>query len=209
MEARPPLLRHVAENLQPLIFAACIIAIVAFIGVEIWSTVQGFSYRPTVITSQNRTAGANPQPFVEQITAADLFGHSTSQGNLPETNLQLTLRAVFAAQDPHQASAVIEMPDGRAQVIKAGASISGDAMLQEVHENRVVLSRNGVMETLFFPAPQESSDFAIAQNTPAPQTDTDVNAVPNNSPAAGASPDEIKRAAILQRLEELRARSSR
>lgn len=208
MEARPPLWRNVAENPQSLVFAVCIAAFAAFIGAELWSVLHAAVYHPTLAANRNG-ASSEQQPFAEQISAADLFGHAANQNNLPETSLQLTLRAVFAASDPHLASAVIETSDGRAQVIKAGGSIGGDAVLQEVHENRVTLSRNGVLETLLFPEPQESAEFAIAQNAPIAQSADQMSPAPANTPPAGASPDEIKRAAILQRLEELRARSSR
>ncbi len=209
MEVRPPIWRHVAENPQPLVFAVCIIALAAFIGTELWSSTRAFGYRPAAAQSQNRAGNELQQNYSEQIASAELFGRAANSNNLPETSLQLTLRAVFAAREANQASAVIETSDGRAQVIKVGASVGGDAVLQEVHENRVVLSRNGVLETLLFPAPQESTEFAIAQSTSPANGGGESNLLPNNAPPAGASPDEIKRAAILQRLEELRARSSR
>lgn len=207
MEARPPIWRNAAENPQPLIFAACLIALVALVGSEVWTSTRALLYRPNTARIQNQSA-EQPQ-YAEQIAAAELFGRAASQTNLPETNLQVTLRAVFAARDAKQASAVIETSDGRAQIVKVGANISGDAVLQEVHENRVVIARNGALETLFFPAPQESTEFAIAQAAPPSGSDSQTDSGSINSAPAGASPDEIKRAAILQRLEELRARSSR
>lgn len=207
MEARPSLLRNVAENPQPLVFAVCMIVLAIFIGGELWSTTQALLSRPAATQTRNQP-GSAAQQYAEQISAAELFGRAPNQNNLPETTLQLTLRAVFAASDAKQASAVIETSDGHAQVIKVGANMNGAAVLQEVHGNRVVLSRNGVLETLFFPAPQESTEFAIAQNT-VPLNNENPTDATINTPPAGASPDEIKRAAILQRLEELRARSSR
>jgi type II secretory pathway component PulC len=201
--------RSAIENPQPLVLAICILAFAALIGIELWSAAAA---QLTPADSQPRAA-TNPQrdqSGVDQITAADLFGHATNQNaNLPETTLQLTLRAVFAASDPHAASAVIEASDGHAQMVKVGAGVGGAATLQEVYANRVVLARNGVLETLYFPAPQESTEMTVAQNTQAPgDTAETPDSTANNAPA-GASAEEIKRAAILQRLEELRARSSR
>jgi hypothetical protein len=78
-----------------------------------------------------------------------------------------------------------------------------------VYPNRVALMRNGVLETLYFPTP-ESMPANMAQNTPPTNTantdtaNTNVMDVPD-----GMSPFEIKRAAILQRLEELRANTQR
>lgn len=201
--------RSAIENPQPLLLAICILVFVVLIGVELWSAAAAQLMSPRI---QPRAA-ANPQrdqSGVEQITAADLFGHAANQNaNLPETTLQLTLRAVFAASDPHAASAVIESSDGHAQMVKIGAGIGGDATLQDVYANRIVLARNGVLETLYFPAPQESTEMTVAQNMQAPGDATETpDSTANNAPT-GASAEEIKRAAILQRLEELRARSSR
>lgn len=199
--------RSVIDNPQPWVLGLCVAVFALLIGNELWLTGNAFhSSTKTAISSPN-SAERNPQTLA-QITDADLFGHAANQNsNLPETNLQVVLRAVFAARDPRQASAVIETADGHSEIVKVGASIGGNAVLHEVLDNRVVLSRNGALETLYFPAPQESAEFAVAQaETP---TTTANNEMPT-TPAvpAGASPDEIKRAAILQRLEELRARST-
>jgi hypothetical protein len=59
---------------------------------------------------------------------------------------------------------------------------------------------------LYFPPPQESAEFNVAQVERPATTGEPANA--SAAAPADASPDEIKRAAILQRLEELRARSS-
>ena len=207
MEARLQLWRNIIANPQALVFGVCIAVFAVLIGGELWPALRTSMYHPGIAASRTHNDGEQ-RAYAEQIDAANLFGRAVDQNNLPQTNLQLILRAVFAASNPHLASAVIETSDGRAQVIKVGGSIGGDAVLQEVHDNRVVLSRSGVLETLFFPAPQESTELAVAQNTPAPAGDQ-IGPGPASPPPAGVSPDEIKRAAILQRLEELRARSSR
>lgn len=207
MEAgHSPSWRSVIDNPQPWVLGLCIAVFALLIGDEVWLTSSAFRSSVQMVTRSADTAVRNPQTLA-QITDADLFGHAANQNsNLPETNLQVVLRAVFAASDSKQASAVIETTDGHSEIVKVGASVGGNAVLHEVLDNRVVLSRNGALETLYFPAPQESAEFAVAQvETPAANNnETSVTpAVP-----AGASPDEIKRAAILQRLEELRARSS-
>jgi hypothetical protein len=105
---------------------------------------------------------------------------------------------------------MIETSDGRVQIIKSGANVMADTVLQQVSSNHVVLARNGALESLYFPTPQENTDLvAVAQNSAVSSTDTGaINNDTDNDSNAGASPEEIKRAAILRRLEELRARSS-
>ena len=213
MEAgRLPTWRSAIDNPQSLALALCVIVFAALIGMELWSAISAHLQSNTPAPTRTATDNTRDSADVEQIAAADLFGHAANQNaNLPETSLQLTLRAVFTASDPRAASAVIETVDGHAQMIKVGAGVGSDATLKEVYSNRVVLARNGVMETLYFPAPQESTEMSVAQAAPLPNaaTDSAEPAISSNSLPADASPDEIKRAAILQRLEELRARSSR
>ncbi len=205
---RLPFWRSAIDRPQPFARALCIAAAVILIGWEIALAVSTQLEKPTA--SRNRAPASGDIANAEQIAAAELFGRSASQnGNLPQTTLQVTLRAIFAASDPGAASAVIESSDGRTQVIKVGGTVDGSTTLQAVHPNRVVLLHNGELETLYFPAPQESADLpdhsmAGAQDPSLP------NAAPTEtSLPADASAEEIKRAAILQRLEELRARTPR
>lgn len=206
MEAsHSPSWRNVIDNPQPWVLGLCIAVFALLIGDEVWLTSSAFRSSVQIATRSSDTFEHNPQTLA-QITDADLFGHAANQNsNLPETNLQVVLRAVFAATDPKQASAVIETTDGHSEIVKVGASVGGNAVLHDVLDNRVVLSRNGALETLYFPAPQESAEFAVAQ-VETPVTNNETSTTP--TVPAGASPDEIKRAAILQRLEELRARST-
>lgn len=198
-----PLWRNAIANPQPWVLGACIVVFALLIAREIWPAISALGASAT--TQRTAAVADRDQQLAARITEAQLFGRAPNQNdNLPQTDLQVTLRAVFASADPKQASAVIETSDGQSQIVRVGGTIAGNSMLQEVHDTRVVLSRNGTLETLYFPAPQESTEFAVAQATPAPAGDS------ANMPAlpADASPDEIKRAAILQRLEELRARSA-
>jgi general secretion pathway protein C len=186
--------------------------LVLLIGNEAWLIGKSFVNRPA--TAQAATASANVNhDLVERIVAAQLFGRPAAQASNqapPTTDLQLILRGVFTAQDPHSASAMIETSDGHVQIIKTGANVATDTVLQQVFSNHIVLARNGALESLYFPTSADSADaVALAQNNTASGTEssrTDSNT--DNDANAGASPEELKRAAILRRLEELRARSS-
>lgn len=199
--------RNAIDNPQSIARVICVIVAVALIGFELWSTLSAHFDTPSAASPRAGIAATHNATNIEQITTADLFGHAANQNsNLPETDLQVILRAVFAASDPQAASAVIETSDGSTQIVKIGGAIGSSTTLQSVYPNRVVLSRNGSLETLYFPTSQESSatnnvaQTAALSNTPNPE----VMTLP-----PGASPLEIKQAAILQRLEELRARTPR
>jgi general secretion pathway protein C len=189
------------ENPQPLARVLCISAALVCVIFELWSALST-QFGASAASHAHAGAAAHDAANVEQIAAADLFGHAANQNTkLPQTDLQVTLRAVFAAEDPKIASAVIETGDGRAQVVKIGGPVGSSATLQAVYSNRIVLSRNGALETLNFPPPET----AAAQNTAL----SDSGNPADTASAPGASAEEIKRAAILQRLEELRARAPR
>lgn len=195
--------RSITDNPQPWVLGFCAVVFAVLIGAEIWPVVASLHSGDSDSALRPARADAHDEQWARRITDAELFGHAADTGNLPETDLKITLRAVFAARDPKQASAVIETADGHSEIVRVGGGIGGGAVLQQVLDNRVVLARNGALETLYFPAPQESGELATAQS---PQAAAGGPATTTNLPP-GASPDEIKRAAILQRLEELRARS--
>lgn len=205
-----PLKDILARPQRPLL-VLCALILLILIGRELWTTLRAAFYHPaaTAQTSANRTD--QDADRVAQITAAELFGHSaapsaTPEQQLPETSAQLVLRGVFTAEDPGQASAIIESSDGHAQIYKVGASVAPDTVLREVYPNRVVLTRNGAMENLYFPMPQDNESGL----SPAPNPENGpAEAAPQPSPQPEGEPTaEQKRANILRRLEELRMRNS-
>jgi type II secretory pathway component PulC len=198
------------ENPQSWAAAGCAAVLLLLIGSEIWTTSRAFFYRPPTAAAAPPASTDNSRSNLQHIVDAELFGRAPpAQGNnqsLPQTNLQLTLRGVFTGVDSHSASAMIEGSDGHAQIVKTGANVAPDTVLQEVFSNRVVLVRNGVPESLYFPTPQSGvGENSVAQNDALPSANTTPGA---DDSAVSASPEELKRAAILRRLEELRARSS-
>jgi len=202
--------RTLVEHPQQWALACCVIVLALLIGNELWQVGKSFANRPAVVAAP--TSNGVSQDFVEKIVSAQLFGRAAAQSSNqapPTTDLQIILRGVFTAQDPHNASAMIETSDGHVQIVKTGANIAADTVLQQVLGNHIVLARNGALESLYFPTPQESAGtVALAQNNSAIGSESNAASDADSDANAGASPEEIKRAAILRRLEELRARSS-
>jgi type II secretory pathway component PulC len=164
-----------------------------------FSIIETLSYQPATPRPTTQSM-AQPGEVAGRIAAAEWFGVAPEQpesfSTLPETDLALTLRAVFVGEQ--QSSAIIENRDGIAQVIRAGSAIAPGITLTEVRSDRVVVTRNGRAEQLFFPsepAATLSAPPATAAATP---------------PAAASAPltEEQKRASILRRLEALRARGA-
>jgi len=66
----------------------------------------------------------------------------------PETRLRLSLHGVFASDDPALAMAIIAEKGGRDRAYRRGDALPGGATLHEIYPDRVILSRNGKLETL-------------------------------------------------------------
>ena len=65
----------------------------------------------------------------------------------PETNLRLKLVGVFASDDPERAYAIIS-ESNQDKAYKLGSSIKGNIILHAVYPDKVILKRNGRLETL-------------------------------------------------------------
>jgi general secretion pathway protein C len=187
------------------VLGVCIAVLAGLIGSELWLSAGALLYSAPAPAARTQSPAADGNN-AEQIAAASLFGRAAQiAGGSPEqqTDLQLTLRGVFTASDPSHASAMLEGPDGRVQIVRVGGGIAPETTLQQVYSNRIVLARNGAQESLYFPTPQSSESAAATEGTATAASA--AGAVP--APSASTSED-MKRAAILRRLEELRARSS-
>lgn len=74
-----------------------------------------------------------------------------SVDSLPETQLNLTLSGVVAAGSVTGGGAIIAAPGGVEAFYTINAQLPGGATLKEVYPDRVVLERNGRLETLRLP----------------------------------------------------------
>lgn len=66
----------------------------------------------------------------------------------PETSLNLKLVGFFMTIDSAEGSAIIVTPDGRTNSFSPGAEIITGVRLERISSDRVLISRNGVSETL-------------------------------------------------------------
>lgn len=69
----------------------------------------------------------------------------------PETRLRLDLKGVFASTNASEALAIISSSKGKDKTYHIGDKITGGALLHAVYEDRVILKRNGQLETLRLP----------------------------------------------------------
>ena len=129
---------------------------------------------------------------VQAIATAHLFGEPQAEQAAPEdaqpTQMNLVLSAVFAANDPTKGLAMIGESAQSAKVFAVGAVVRPGTKLHSVYLDRVILDRNGQLETLSLPRP---STAGIASRD-RPRRRRGPAAV-NSPTTSGASPRRIRR----------------
>jgi len=141
------------------------LVIVVVLGRQLLTAYSTYQFAPEQSTSapQARVA-SNVDYKASTIASSYLFGHLsadhqlTGQSNFPTTSMQLILRGAFTSTNPERGSAIIEGPDGKTHSYRVGNRLYGQAELRQVYADRVVLSRNGELETLQFPVIQPTSN---------------------------------------------------
>lgn len=109
-------------------------------------------HSPAPVTDSPPSTNPNRPLAVEPLQG--LFGtpvqHNSDQP-APPTNLQLTLLGSFVNPDSKRSTAIILVAGGKPRRLAVGDEINSGVRLQAVHQDHVVLSRNGREESLHFP----------------------------------------------------------
>lgn len=160
--------------------------------------IDAFFYSPTAaIYRSQETSG--PGAFNSgEISERNFFGLADEEpeievDNLPETKLALILRGAFMGGTDQSAGAIIENEETNiTNNYYVGESLPGDATLKAIYADRVVLSRNGLLETLYFPDISDSSGIGVVKQS--------------NPSGAGGGYTTVEDAAAKQRREAIRER---
>ncbi|HEX2495153.1 MAG TPA: type II secretion system protein GspC, partial [Steroidobacter sp.] len=91
------------------------------------------------------------------IVSAHLFGvpqlEAQDSAKAPQTQMNLVLSAVFAANDPARGLAIIGESTQSAKVYFVGSAVRPGTKLHAVYPDRVLLERGGQLEALALPKP--------------------------------------------------------
>jgi general secretion pathway protein C len=95
----------------------------------------------------------NPTLQLATIVNAHLFGSAVVSGgsDAPATSMPLILAGVIADPDPSKGVAIIGENAAAGKLYAVGAAIPGGVHLHAVYADRVLLERNGGLETLMLP----------------------------------------------------------
>lgn len=132
------------------------------------ATTESASPQPLQPVDDPVAATPDRHDLAREIVARHLFGRasagpSASASKAPPTRLALKLRGVVAMGDG-QGVALIAGTGRGEEVYATGDEISGGVLLQEVHPDHVILSRNGRLERLDLP--RGPSAFSLKEAAP-------------------------------------------
>ena len=121
-----------------------------------WSLATPTAWSTTAVNAvRGGRAPQASQDIVREFVAFDPFHRASallatapSELGAPETLLNIQLFGLRAGADGKGGSAIIGLPDNTQGVFAVGQEVMAGVYLESVQTNRVLLRRNGVMETL-------------------------------------------------------------
>jgi general secretion pathway protein C len=182
---QPPELWFTTINryLPPGVVFILVIAIAYQLATLTWTLAPGAT---PVFAPPARTGGTGTAPAADLsvLTDSHLFGEATQQAapvvpevvDAPDTTLSLTLKGILAREENSDGRAVpgaiISSSRGEDRTYQVGQTIdsSDGATLHSVYADRVLLNRNGRLETLRLPKELAASASPMAMpQSPLPQ----------------------------------------
>jgi general secretion pathway protein C len=160
------------KRIQGLALLALVIY-VAFLSAQLtWFIVENDEQVvPTevAISSGTSTSAMTLRP----IQAYHIFGEANAKPveqnkpvEAPKTRLRLLLKGVFTGDQSASSGAIIEEIGKQAEYYRIGDVLPGNATLEEVYPDRVLLKRGGKFETLAFDDSVQTSSIARVVSQP-------------------------------------------
>ncbi len=172
------LMRLLSERGPSLLAAALIVALAVDSAVIVTRALSGPQALPAAGVSPLSAApphrGTNPQLLLATIVNAHVFGSAAGLAggpDAPPTSMPLVLTGVIADKDPARGQAIIGANAAAAKLYSVNAVIPGGARLHAVYRDRVLLERNGALETLALPRTALGGVTTSANLPPLPNAD--------------------------------------
>lgn len=116
-------------------------------------------------------AGQKPQLVSSELNYDRLFVEQEKAPEptvVPKTPLKMVLSAVFVAPDNADSGAIIATLNSNASYYKVGDEVERGIVLKSVHEDHVVLDRNGSPEALYFKESKTSGGLSSVSEAKVP-----------------------------------------
>lgn len=131
---------------------------------------------------------AAPSADITPVLALAPFGRPDAASAQP-TGLGLVLRGIILADPPSASQALIAPTGGRPVSYAVGQAVPGDATIEEISLNRVLLRVNGRLERLDLPRLSAAGDASAPVQPGAAQP---ANSVPPTGPSDGSGPQPMQ-----------------
>lgn len=133
--------------------------------------VVGLSSRSRQAASTVAVATPAAQLDIGGLVNAHLFGNALVKSNGDAANAPpttaLVLTGVLATENPKQGMAIIGESAAAAKVVAVGQQVSGGAQLNSVYNDRAIVDRNGVLESVMLPR-RMSGSMSVPPPPPPP-----------------------------------------
>jgi general secretion pathway protein C len=174
----------------PLAVSAVLAALVGLqIAVRL-ADLYGAAERPPAASAAGSVQPAAARWDLQSLLDAHLFGEASSAtvdgSQAPATSLALVLSGIIASDDPRQGYAIVGESAATARMHAVGSTLPGGARLHSVYPDRVVLDRNGSLESLALP---KRPLAGLAPAPPAPAA-----AAPTAAPSGETQLEQMKQA---------------
>lgn len=125
-----------------------------------------------MLVSQNDSAPkANKSAVHRSVSGLNLFGKEGLKPvvkkdvptQAPKTRLRLKLKGVFTAEQGGESGAIVEEQGKSADYYRIGDTLPGNAILEEVYSDRILLRRSGKLEALYFEEASSKGETRIAK----------------------------------------------
>ena len=124
---------------------------------------------------------------VSRIVSLAPFGGATAVGGVPASTLGLVLKGIISAYPASASTALISVGEGPATIYGVGQTTVGDAVIEQIEVDHVILTSGGARQRLDFPAPVAVDPATVSGATPGAGITVTPAAPPPPSPQAAAA----------------------
>lgn len=134
---------------------------------------------PLAVTLSDTSEPGSHGSFAE-LASLSIFGSAAGKPasaaiNAPDTSLSWVLKGVLTDPDPARSSAILAPQGQPEKAYRVGASLPGNVRLEQVLADRVILARDGKLETLRLQRASLASSKSPARRTAAlPRVDSNL-----------------------------------
>lgn len=141
-----------------------------------WALIEPSSILPAAEASSAQPLAASSSSGFRggfrELAGLSVFGASKAAGssvvNAPDTTLSWVLKGVLSDRDPERSSAILSPQGQPEKLYRVGASLPGNVRLEQVLSDRVILARDGKLETLRLKREPAAASGRKTSSSPSP-----------------------------------------